>query len=109
MSDNYSLIFPGTLLSFLESFTFIYSYSINMFDKTELKTQGRFFWGRALLEGAAGQLHGSAQCYGQSTQTQLLDPPWGTVQKSKSIACLPSSTLTKGGATFAGSRKEPWI
>lgn len=42
LSDNYSLIFPGTLLSFLESFTFIYSYSINMFDKTELKTQDFF-------------------------------------------------------------------
>lgn len=45
----------------------------------------------------------------QGTRTPLRDIPWGTVQKSTSIACLPSTTLMKGGATSAGSGKESLI
>jgi len=107
LSDNYSIICPGTLLWFMVSFNFISSCRANRFNKTELKTHRSFAGGRALLQDAAGQLCGSGQCCSWETWTRLLDIPWGTVQKRKSIACLRSHTLTKAGATAAGSRQKP--
>lgn len=71
-----------------------------MFNKTELRKQVVF---------------GEVLCCGvlQDNSVDLCSArghgPYCSVEKSKSIAHIPSNTLMKGGATFLGSRKEPQI
>lgn len=79
------MTFPGTFLRFLESFTFTYSHSIDMFNKTELKTQGSFVGGKSFTEDISVHL-GNAIAWGHGPCCwMLLGTPLGKQNQCLSV------------------------